>query len=263
MKRKIAYLLAAAFVLLLLTACGDQPEEESSKNESSVQDSSVTESSADTPEDEKTVLGDLLMSTFADLWTSPTYYIDVTMSVDSTLQVTENTENSSMVYSYVIAVDSDQELAALDISWSDGTHGHLIVNKNKCYNIDDEKKTYAVSDYPHDARYLGEMYTTDIYLGMINFITLESSGKTAYKEQDGSTVNVDYERYRITDIPESSTNTDDITITYYFKDNKPYAEIMSSGRGETVCRFNTVTNTIKDNGIFKVPDDYKKVDSET
>ena len=64
-----------------------------------------------------------------------------------------------------------------------------------------------------------------------------------------------FEKYHISS---SEKNASSITITYYFNDDKPYAEVMQSDKGKTTFIFNSVSDSIADGSVFKVPSDYSE-----
>ena len=137
----------------------------------------------------------------------------------------------------------------------------------KCYKLNDSKKEYETAVFENDARYFGEIYTTQIYLGTINNIVLESSGNKDITDNDTSEkIPVAYEQYRITSADEmasssnvENSNSGDIKITYYFRNGQPYSEILNSDRGQTVIRFRKVSDKISDNTIFDIPKDYTEI----
>ena len=68
---------------------------------------------------------------------------------------------------------------------------------------------------------------------------------------------MEFEKY---DVRVSGDSSEKITVTYYFKDEKPYSEVMQSERGKTVFLFKTVSDSIKDKDIFKISDEYSETD---
>ena len=68
---------------------------------------------------------------------------------------------------------------------------------------------------------------------------------------------MEFEKY---DVRVSGSSGEKITVTYYFKDEKPYSEVMQSERGKTVFLFRTVSDSIKDKDIFGISDDYSETD---
>ena len=168
----------------------------------------------------------------------------------------EESENV-MVYNYKIAVDQDKELAMVDIKMPDETYGHLIIKDKKCCKLNDDTKSYMSQDFTENVKAFGEIYTTQLYLGMMNNIKLDSHGKadfeSAYNEKEKD---LDYEKYILTPDSDSSDAVSKAYITYYFKDGTPYAELLETDLGKTTFIFHKISNKISDDSIFRIPDDY-------
>ena len=162
-----------------------------------------------------------------------------------------------MVYNYKIAVDQDKELAMVDIKMPDETYGHLIIKDKKCCKLNDDTKSYMSQDFTENVKAFGEIYTTQLYLGMMNNIKLDSHGKadfeSAYNEKEKD---LDYEKYILTPDSDSSDAVSKAYITYYFKDGTPYAELLETDLGKTTFIFHKISNKISDDSIFRIPDDY-------
>ena len=92
-------------------------------------------------------------------------------------------------------------------------------------------------------------YTLDMNMGMSESLKIADSGTADFDKQK----ELDFEKYNVV---VSGDSNEKITVTYYFKDGKPYAEVMQSDRGKTTFIFKTVSDTIKDQKIFEVSKDY-------
>ena len=172
-------------------------------------------------------------------------------SEESKSEESSQSENESvMVYNYKIAVDQDKELAMVDIKMPDETYGHLIIKDKK--------------DFTENVKAFGEIYTTQLYLGMMNNIKLDSHGKADFespyneKEKD-----LDYEKYILTPDSDSSDAVSKAYITYYFKDGTPYAELLETDLGKTTFIFHKISNKISDDSIFRIPDDYTNAGNQS
>ena len=179
-------------------------------------------------------------------------------SEESKSEESSQSENESvMVYNYKIAVDQDKELAMVDIKMPDETYGHLIIKDKKCCKLNDDTKSYMSQDFTENVKAFGEIYTTQLYLGMMNNIKLDSHGKADFespyneKEKD-----LDYEKYILTPDSDSSDAVSKAYITYYFKDGTPYAALLETDLGKTTFIFHKISNKISDDSIFRIPDDY-------
>jgi len=169
-----------------------------------------------------------------------------------------------MVYNYKIAVDQDKELAMVDIKMPDETYGHLIIKDKKCCKLNDDTKSYMSQDFTENVKAFGEIYTTQLYLGMMNNIKLDSHGKadfeSAYNEKEKD---LDYEKYILTPDSDSSDAVSKAYITYYFKDGTPYAELLETDLGKTTFIFHKISNKISDDSIFRIPDDYTNAGNQS
>ena len=279
MKRKtiIALCLSAVLAFTLCSCSGEDKKEEQSSA-----DASKTESSAVSQDESSSLpdgMGELLYNSFGNLWSGETYYIDTTMAVESASlsfetsddtskeesETEESKEESSqtekenvIVYDYKIAVDQSRGLAMLNIQMPDGTKGHLILKDRICYKLDDEAKNYMSQSFTEDIKLFGEIYTTQLYLGMMNNIKLDSHGKADFespyiseKEKD-----LDYEKYILTPNSDASDAASKAYITYYFKNGVPFAELLETDLGNTTFIFHKISDKISDDSIFKIPDDY-------
>ena len=201
---------------------------------------------AESPEKIKKDMGELFEQTFVELWKSDVIYIDVEMTV-------ENNENSGQkdVYKYVLASDKNKKKAMINMQQPDNKKLHCIIENDKIYDINDSEKTYKVSEYKNTMDDFIRAYTKDMNLGVSESIKLSEDGMTNFNGQEDMT----FEKYHISS---SEKNASSITITYYFKDDKPYAEVMQSDKGKTTFIFNSVSDSIADGSVFKVPSDYSE-----
>lgn len=275
MKKIIALLIIIANIICL-NGCGVSKDEnsESSKTESSSKvsntDTEESKKQSSKEQSENDSVGKLLESSFDKILKNNTYYIDVKMTVELFGGKEESNENSDsdntlMVYNYTVALDSEKAVAGIKMSNPDGSSNHCVVKNNKSYNIDTEAKKYTVSYYPESETYFAGQYTTDIYLGTTDYLKLEDSGTTTYKGLSGQeSVNVEFEKYKTTKSDGNGANVPkDTEVTYYFKENKPYAEIIKTPNGQTTFEFREVSETILDDDIFYVPSDFLEVSSNT
>jgi len=190
-------------------------------------------------------IGELLESTFMELWKSDTVDIEVSMTVEG-----EEKSNEKQVYQYRIAGSKKNKKAILEMEEPDGKKVHYIINADNIYDIDDSEKTYTVSEYKKTVESFIKAYTTDMNMGMSESLKIADSGMTEFDGKE-----LDFEKYNV---KMSDGAGENITVTYYFKDNKPYAEVMQSDRGKTTFTFKKVSDTIKDENIFKVSKDYSE-----
>ena len=101
--------------------------------------------------------GELLESTFMELWKSDTVYIDTEMTVEG------NSDEKSM-YKYIIAGDKKNGLAVLEMEQPDGKKVHYIINSKKIYDIDDAEKNYSTEDYEKTVGEFIDICTKDMNL---------------------------------------------------------------------------------------------------
>lgn len=273
--KKIPILLLSAILAVSFTGCQIfQSNEEENKEETSVEsnaENSGTQSSQEASEESEQTTGNLLANSFGKLWKSKKYYIDVKMTVevygesDSSGETSQKSESSFYVYDYIIAVDSDNALAGLNMIKSDNSFNHCVIKNNYSYDIDDTSESYTVSPYPDGEVYFAEQYTTDICLGMTDYLVLEDSGSAKYNaSSDSSAEDVQFEKYKVTSTSEASGSIlGDATVTYYFKNGGPYAEVMKTAKGQTTFEFRKVSNKIETEDIFKIPENYQKVVEES
>ncbi len=273
--RKISVLLLSAVIAASFTGCSIfQSDNEKKEEESSAVsdiENSKEESSKETSEASRPVTGNLLENSFGKLWKSKTYYVDVKMTVEAYGESTESdesvedtAESQFYIYDYIIAVDSENALAGLNMIKSDSTYSHYVIKNNYSYDIDDSAGIYTVSPYPDGEVYFAEQYTTDICLGMTDYLVLEDSGSAKYSvSSDAEEEDVQFEKYKVTTTSEASGSIlGDATVTYYFKDGVPYAEVMKTAKGQTTFEFRTVSNKIETEEIFEIPEDYTSVSEE-
>ena len=224
-------------IILMLSGCSTGGTAESSVNSEEV---SETESEVSVQKD----TGELLESTFMKLWKSDTVDIEVTMTVES-----KENSDEKQVYTYRIAGDKKNKTAMLEMKESNGNKEHYIVNDSKIYDINDSEKTYNVLEYKKSIDSFIRAYTLDMNMGMSESLKIADSGTADFDKQK----ELDFEKYNVV---VSDGSSEKITVTYYFKDGKPYAEVMQSDRGKTTFIFKTVSDTIKDQKIFEVSKDY-------
>ena len=221
----------------MLSGCSTGGTAESSVNSEEVPE---TESEVSVQKD----TGELLESTFIKLWKSDTVDIEVTMTVEGKEKTDEK-----QVYKYRIAGDKKNKNAMLEMEEPDGNKVHYIINENKIYDINDSEKTYNVLEYKKSIDSFIRAYTLDMNMGMSESLKIADSGTADFDKQK----ELDFEKYNVV---VSDGSSEKITVTYYFKDGKPYAEVMQSDRGKTTFIFKTVSDTIKDQKIFEVSKDY-------
>ncbi len=269
MKKFLSLLLTAAMLSLSSGCAVFRTEEESSSERSENSDNQIsyTESSSSDNTSTPVTVGNLLENSFGKLWKNNKYYIDVKMTVEAYGNTTSNSsqaESSIYVYDYIIALDTQNAVAGLNMLKSDQTFNHCVIKNNMLYNIDDTTSSYTVSPYPDGEVYYAEQYTTDICLGLTNHLLLEDSGKTKYQNIDSDKqVDVEFEKYQITSSSEASGSLlGDASVIYYFKDGVPYAEVMKTSKGKTTFEFRTVSQNISTKDIFDIPENYSAVSEE-
>lgn len=253
--KKLICILLSLMLITLASACTNDTGEESVSELSTEEQSSEAEESS---EEEKPEY-DKLRNTFGKLWSGDYYYIDVRMIVESADTTVSGQESGAekTEYSYQIAVDQISDRAMLNMNTPDGTTGHLLINGKKCYKLDDGNKEYSEQEYPYNAKRFGEIYTTDIYLGMMNYLTPESCGKKSFQaDEQTAPEELDYEQYRLTPDSDASDAVTEAHITYYFKNDIPYAEVLETDKGKTTFIFKEITDKPVSYKIFELPSDY-------
>lgn len=226
-------------IILMLSGCTS-----GSNTESSV-DTSKTPAEIPQQISVQKDIGELLESTFMELWKSDTVDIEVSMTVEG-----KEKSSGKQVYQYRVAGSKKNKSAMLEMEEPDGKKVHYIINADKIYNIDDSEKTYTVSEYKKTVDSFIKAYTTDMNLGMSESLKIADSGTADFDGKE-----LDFEKYNV---KMSDGAGENITVTYYFKDNKPYAEVMQSDRGKTTFTFKKVSDTIKDENILKVSKDHSE-----
>ncbi len=233
--KKIMLILS---IMLMLSGCSTGGTAESSVNSEGV---SEIPSEISVQKD----TGEFLENTFMKLWKSDTVDIEVTMTVES-----KENSDEKQIYQYRIAGDKKNKNAMLEMEEPDGNKVHYIINDSKIYDINDSEKTYSVSEYKKTVDSFIKAYTTDM-MGMSESLKIADSGTADFDKQK----ELDFEKYNVV---VSGDSNEKITVTYYFKDGKPYAEVMQSARGKTTFLFKTVSDTLKDRKIFEVSKDYSE-----
>lgn len=226
-------------MLLGLSACGGN----NTQNSGSVSEYSIV---AESPEKIKRDTGELFEKTFVELWKSDVIYIDVEMTV-------ENNENSEKkdVYQYTLAGDKNKKTAMINMNQPDDKKLHCIIENDKIYYINDSEKTYKISEYKNTIDEFIKTYTKDMNLGASESMKFYEDGMTDFNGLG----NITFEKYNVLS---SDKSVSSINITYYFKDDIPYAEIMQSDKGKTTFMFNAVSDKIADSSIFKIPSEYSE-----
>ncbi len=233
---KKCLLTGAVCMLVLLAGCSGNPQEKVSVPSESIQQSS---------EEPQRDMDAIVRKAFSDLWKSDVIYIDAEMTVEET-EVSE----SKSVYRYIIAADGKKKSAALEIEQQDTEKVHCIIRDNVLYRINDEGKSYTTEEYKGKIEDFVKAYTKDMNLSETS-MSREDTGLTPFNGQK----EIEFVKYRIA----VESGSDKITVTYYLKDEKPYAEVMQSERGKTTILFRSLTNKIADKTIFEVPEDYENL----
>ena len=226
-------------IIIMLSGCSTGGNSESAVNS---EQSSEIQSEVSVQKD----TGELLESTFMELWKSDTVDIEVSMTVEG-----KEKSNEKQVYQYRIAGSKKNNNAMLEMKEPDGKTVHYIINDDKIYDIDDSEKTYTVSEYKKTVDSFIKAYTTDMNMGMSESLKIADSGTADFDKQK----DIEFEKYNV---KMSDGTGENITVTYYFKDGKPYAEVMQSDRGKTTFTFKKISDTIKDENIFKVSKGYSE-----
>lgn len=233
--KKIMLILS---IILMLSGCSTGGTAESSVN-------SEGESEIPSEISVQKDTGEFLENTFMKLWKSDTVDISVTMTVEG-----KEKSDEKQIYTYRIAGDKKNKNVMLEMEEPDGNKVHYIINDSKIYDINDSEKTYSVSEYKKTVDSFIKAYTTDM-MGMSESLKIADSGTADFDKQK----ELDFEKYNVV---VSGNSSEKITVTYYFKDGKPYAEVMQSDRGKTTFLFKTVSDTLKDRKIFEVSKDYSE-----
>ncbi len=220
--RKGIYLLA---VMVLLSGCTGQAPKQA---ESSLPVQSSVQEEKD--------IGKMVKETFENLWRSHTIFIDAEMTV-------EENEGTKTVYHYVTAADKQKKLAMLKMEPSDGTKVHYILRDGTLHEIDEQGNDNP-SEYSGTVENFIRAYTSDLNLGVNDAMTLTETGTADW---NGKTA-LEFAKYRV-------SSSEKISITYYFDNDKPYAQVMQSERGKTTFLFREITDTVKDTSIFAVKED--------
>lgn len=131
----------------------------------------------------------------------------------------------------------------------------IVIKDSIGYEIVHDSKQVTTHTSDVDVAEFGSAYTTYLWIGYTDGITLTSSGMTKYNNTE-----CDYERYLVSS--DVTSGTDTATITYYFKDGTPIAEVFESSTEKTTFTFNKVSSDI-DESIFDVPNDYEIISGDT
>lgn len=226
-------------IILIMSGCSSEKNGESSVN------SDYTPAEIPQEISVQKDTGEILEKTFVELWKSETVYIEADMTVEGMEKTGEK-----QVYKYRTAVDGKNKNAMLYMEEPDGKKVHYIINDGKIYDIDNSEKKYSVSEYENTVDSFLKAYTIDMNMGMTEPLKIADTGITEFDGQE-----LEFEKYNVKVADGSDEN---ITVTYYFKDGKPYAEVMQSDRGKTSFLFREVSDSIKDSNIFKVSKDYSE-----
>lgn len=261
MKRIIGVLVCVA---LLVTAGGCQQNgettEASNQEEVSAAASGGTEASA-----EPIQPGEKLQNSFVKLWDGTGYEMDVTMLVESEEGLPPDTSENSkttdgvMKYHYQVAVDQNTDRAMLLMEMPDGTVGHLVIDNQVCYKLNDEEKTVEKQTYPYNAYSFGQLYTTELFLGITRDLQLTDSGSREVKLGEAEKQELAFESYRFVPEEQASQSFQDMTVTYYFQQDKPFGEVVETARGKTTFVFQKVSDSIREPSVFEIPSDYTDV----
>ncbi len=234
--KKIILLLS---IILMLSGCA------SGKEESSRETSEYMPAEIPQEVSVQRDTGELLESTFIKLWKSDTVYIEAEMTV-------EGKSDEKSIYKYVIAGDKKNKSAMLEMEQPDGKKVHYIINGGKIYDINDSEKSYSAEEYKKTVGEFIDIYTKDMNLGISDSLKLSDSGTGKFEGKE-----MEFEKYNV---KLSGDSDEKISVTYYFKDGKPFSEVMQSDRGKTVFIFKTVSDSIKNKDIFKISDKYSETD---
>ena len=264
MRKALVWILWGA-VLLTAGGCGqsEQVSEESVPEEPSLEAPSRVEESS-----EEIRLGEKLQNSFEKLWDSTSYEMEVTMLVESHEDRTSRTDDSgteadgTMRYHYQVAVDQNSDRAMLLMEMPDGTTGHLLIDNRVCYKLDDAAKTYEQQTYPYNAYSFGQLYTTELFLGMTDFLQLCDSGSREVELTELKKQTLDFESYRFTPGEEVSEALQDMTVTYYFRSDIPVCEVVETEQGKTTFLFDYISDKVEDVSVFEIPADYSEVKTQ-
>lgn len=265
--RKILLLSLALLMTFSFPSCSESSQESEVSQESS-KTSVVSQVSEESRQKQ---IGDMLMNSFAGLWNEGTYYIDYTMTVEydssafssstaASEESAENTESSSeitkRVYDIIIAVDGKNQLAGLNMISGDNIV-NLFIKDNSCYDLDYTTNTYTVEPYPDEVTEFGKQYTTNICLGIVNNLQLQTTANTQYGNQSAV-----FERYTVNQSYVSdAVDFGDIMVTYYFQQGGlPLAEEMETSKGRTTFEIHKISNQIENQEILKIPENFKKAE---
>ena len=261
MKKVFSMISVLILITIFFAGCGIFRTEEPSDMESSSETSeTTTDKESKIQESEKSEpekIGKLFQNSFGKLRNSNSCYINVKMTVETFSVSSDNTDSGLTDYEYAIALDKKKKIAALSFN----SFARCVVKNKQSYTINDDSETCTISSYTLGEEYFAEQYTADIYLGMADNMTFSESGTTHYQlssESDSS--EVQYEKYQLS---HSENSSDNITVTYYFKASRPYAEIMETTNGKTIFEFVAVTDQIEDEKIFDIPDNYYTEESSS
>ena len=158
-------------IILMLSGCTS-----GSNTESSV-DTSKTPAEIPQQISVQKDIGELLESTFMELWKSDTVDIEVSMTVEG-----KEKSSGKQVYQYRVAGSKKNKSAMLEMEEPDGKKVHYIINADKIYNINDSEKTYTVSEYKKTVDSFIKAYTTDMNLGMSESLKIADSGTADFED---------------------------------------------------------------------------------
>ncbi len=250
MKRNLTFMLLAV-ICLSLSACSPSAEpEQSSETESSVVSTQESEQS-------KAPTNELLQNSFGKLLVGKDYSISIKMTV-VTFSDSSSDEDTSVDYTYDLIVNGSKSRAYLLMRQDKEIKGHYIIKDKKLYDLNDENAEYKISPYDNDVANFGKRFTTGIYLGISETLTVQENGTAAYTSTNKvKTDHLQYEKYTI-----NSTNNqpmEQTTVTYYFKDKTPIAEVLETENGKTIFEFTQLSDKATDDTVYTIPDEYYEI----
>ena len=239
MKRFIIILLMASFVLMF-SGCGSNGNDENSGTSSTVS-GEVSQESTEPVQETR------LSKCFGELYSQDEYYISTDIFV-----VSSSSPETVSKYALQIVADNKNNAAMMYMTPSQGETVHIVIKDGFSYNINEETDTCAQQIFTDDVSSFTSSYTTELYLGITENLTLKETGeKEVTIEGTDKKQKLYFEKYSMTGGEEESL-ADSMSITYYFDGSTPKMEVMETAAGKTVFVFDEVASKIKDRSVFDV-----------
>lgn len=265
-------MLIGMTLLISAGACSSDTKTESSEESEAV--SASSDSSEDTTQESSDTapVSRLLDQTFGKLWNNPTYWITADMIVETEVfGASDTSENTPAVsaYHYTVTVDRKQNRGMVNMTYPDQSNVHLIIKGGQLYDINDKDKVYSTQTFEEPLGTFGEAWTTKLSLGVTENLVYQSGGAANFTDPlTSETTEVTYETYCLSSVSsiasdDSSDGSDEMTFTYYFKDQQPIAEVMQTRQGKTTFLFREIYDSVSDQSVFLIDKEYQEIMSSS